>query len=310
MKTDIGRNDQCPCGSGLKFKKCCLSSPLNLFPKHLPERRWHWSQEEIREIPTDKIIEKLEMCGVRFNQDEFLKSIETSNSARDISREWKRQFTITAKGYDQDFIWMGCEVLWERFSPNKKSMEQIDDMIQEGHRLIQERNEKGGCDIWIKVWEELKPRFKPTMKSIKMAGSTFEREVSFYNWCQDFEMELGNAGRINKHYLEYRINYCREFCSMFPENDTDMIHNMRRAVAESLYRIGRVAEGEDEFSKLLNDFPENPWGYIEWGDIYAGFKGKDYLDKQRAEELYTKALGLDPDEDNTIRERLENLKKK
>jgi len=22
--TDVGRNDQCPCGSGLKFKKCCL----------------------------------------------------------------------------------------------------------------------------------------------------------------------------------------------------------------------------------------------------------------------------------------------
>ena len=72
MKTDIGRNDPCPCGSGLKFKKCCLSNPINLFPKHMPERRWHWSQEEIREIPADKIIEKLEMCGVRFNQDEFL----------------------------------------------------------------------------------------------------------------------------------------------------------------------------------------------------------------------------------------------
>ena len=21
---DVGRNDPCPCGSGLKFKKCCL----------------------------------------------------------------------------------------------------------------------------------------------------------------------------------------------------------------------------------------------------------------------------------------------
>lgn len=23
----IGRNDPCPCGSGLKYKKCCLSKP-------------------------------------------------------------------------------------------------------------------------------------------------------------------------------------------------------------------------------------------------------------------------------------------
>ncbi|MBN8247774.1 MAG: SEC-C domain-containing protein [Verrucomicrobia bacterium] len=24
----IGRNDPCPCGSGLKFKKCCLNRPM------------------------------------------------------------------------------------------------------------------------------------------------------------------------------------------------------------------------------------------------------------------------------------------
>lgn len=310
MKIDIGRNDQCPCGSGLKFKKCCLSNPINLFPKHLPERRWHWSQEEIREIPTDKIIEKLEMCGVSFNQDEFLISVETSNSARDISREWKRRFTVTAKGYDEDFIWMGSEVLWERFSPNKKSMEQIDDMMNEGHKLIQEGNYKGGCDIWIKVWDELKLKFKPTMNSIQMAGSTFDREVSFSNWCQDFEMELGNAGRNNKHYLEYRITYCREFCAIFPANTTNMTHNMKRAIAESLYNVGRVAEGENEFRKLISDFPDNPWGYIAWGDMYSGFEGESCIDRIRAEELYTQALGLDPEEDETIRERIQDLKKR
>ena len=26
----IGRNDLCPCGSGKKFKKCCLDKPINL----------------------------------------------------------------------------------------------------------------------------------------------------------------------------------------------------------------------------------------------------------------------------------------
>ena len=24
---EVGRNDPCPCGSGLKYKKCCLSKP-------------------------------------------------------------------------------------------------------------------------------------------------------------------------------------------------------------------------------------------------------------------------------------------
>jgi uncharacterized protein len=26
----IGRNDRCPCGSGKKFKQCCLASPFNV----------------------------------------------------------------------------------------------------------------------------------------------------------------------------------------------------------------------------------------------------------------------------------------
>lgn len=26
-KPEVGRNDPCPCGSGLKYKKCCLSKP-------------------------------------------------------------------------------------------------------------------------------------------------------------------------------------------------------------------------------------------------------------------------------------------
>lgn len=31
----IGRNDPCPCGSGLKYKKCCLNKPGNYAPKPL-----------------------------------------------------------------------------------------------------------------------------------------------------------------------------------------------------------------------------------------------------------------------------------
>lgn len=27
MKVKIGRNDPCPCGSGKKFKKCCVTRP-------------------------------------------------------------------------------------------------------------------------------------------------------------------------------------------------------------------------------------------------------------------------------------------
>lgn len=34
----IGRNDRCPCGSGLKYKKCHLGRPLHVFPEPFKER--------------------------------------------------------------------------------------------------------------------------------------------------------------------------------------------------------------------------------------------------------------------------------
>lgn len=27
-KNKVGRNDLCPCGSGIKYKKCCLNKPI------------------------------------------------------------------------------------------------------------------------------------------------------------------------------------------------------------------------------------------------------------------------------------------
>lgn len=35
----VGRNDPCPCGSGLKFKRCCLTKKLVMAPAYRPEER-------------------------------------------------------------------------------------------------------------------------------------------------------------------------------------------------------------------------------------------------------------------------------
>ena len=35
----VGRNELCPCGSGLKFKRCCLKNRLAVLPVYRPEER-------------------------------------------------------------------------------------------------------------------------------------------------------------------------------------------------------------------------------------------------------------------------------
>lgn len=316
MNPKIGRNDYCPCGSGLKFKKCCIDKPLNIFPLHTPERRHRWSPQEIAEIPTDKIIEKLEFSGIPFSHEEFLIDVHNHYGSVDIYKKWEDQFSITATGYDEDFIWMAADVLWRRLAPEKISTEMLDDWMQEGYELIEKRDEVGGCTIWLKVWDELKKRFKPEMRTIEEAESLFSGSQSLFNWCQDLEMELGNAAIDDgKIHLE-RIRYCSEFLDYFPDSEY-FVQEMGKARAEALILSGKVEEGEKAFRDLIAKYPKNPWFYIYWGDLYACFgigrggRDSDKSNPQKADELYRKALEIESDEvgiRDIIEERIRNLK--
>ena len=44
---------------------------------------------------------------------------------------------------------------------------------------------------------------------------------------------------------------------------------MKRAEAEAHFALGREAEGDRLFEALIERFPDNAWGYIGWGDVYA-----------------------------------------
>ena len=63
-----------------------------------------------------------------------------------------------------------------------------------------------GCGIWLEVWKRLKRRFKPEMNSIEEAESVFTGLQCLFNWCQDLEEALGNAGRADSGYLQKRID--------------------------------------------------------------------------------------------------------
>ena len=109
----IGRNEPCPCGSGKKYKKCCLDkpSPISLYLQSL------LSYEEVDGMSTEEIIQRLNSLGISFDQDTFLQDIERYYSAEEISENWFETFNVTAEGRDEDFPWLAAWVLWERLAP-------------------------------------------------------------------------------------------------------------------------------------------------------------------------------------------------
>ena len=196
-------------------------------------------------------------------------------------------------------------------SHSVKNRDELDVLMEKGWSLLQKNETAKACDTWLKLWDNLKSRFKPEFRDIKEAETVFSGREPIFNWCQDLEMELGNAGLDDPTYYQKRIEYCNEICTIFPESDESIIHNMKRAVAESYFALGSIDEGTICFKKLIEQYPNNVWSYIGWGDMYLWPLKKNYdPDYERAEQIYKMALDMNIDGKKDLIDRLNEVEKK
>lgn len=297
----IGRNDPCSCNSGKKYKKCCIDKPHMLPVGDSHPFHNLYTYEKVDEWSTDDIIQRLKDMNIPFDKETFLEDVERYNSADDLSENWFASYDVQAEGLDEDVPWFAAWVLWERLAPEGVFCnEQLGDLIEAGYAYMDENDDGRASDVWLELWEGLKKRMKPVFVTMDYLEDDYTFEISFRSVLQDLEMVLHNAGMRDKTYFEKRITFCREFCRYFPGEDEEIIHNMGRAIAASYGYLGDKDNVVAEFMKLIEDYPENPWGYIGWGDVYM----KD--DPARARELYEKALTIATDEEDieTIQARL------
>ncbi len=314
----IGRNDPCPCGSGKKYKKCCIDRPLLEIVKRMPvldyenidyHRNSLLTYEEVNQKSTEEIIDKLLGFRIPFEKEAFLKDVEKYYSAQELSENWFSTFNVTASGRDEDFPWFATWVLWERMVPaNKMSMEQMSILIDKGYYYMSEEDSRSACDVWLGVWEAIKYRAKPEHKTLDYLDNKYRGAFFITNLVQDLEDELFQAGFEDAIYFEKCILYCKEFCSFFPKQDGTIIHNMRRAISECYLYLNRVDEAKNELDSLIRDYPDNPWSYIAYGDAYNFGVGIP-RDTEKARGYYEQGLlvGKDDFDKQAIEERLEDL---
>src|SRR5690625_2530656 len=274
---------------------------------HHPVIQW-LTYKEVNEMSTNEIIFKLGEMGIPFKQEEFLQDMVKFYSAEEISENWFRQFNVSAIGKDEDFPWLAAWILWVRLAPpNHLSMEQMSELYELGFDYLDANVPISACDAWFKIWEAIKDRNGPKFQNLAHLDKHYQGSFFIRNFCQDLEMELHNAGLKDSAYFKKRIKYCREFCDMFPKESELIIHNMRRAIADSYGKLGEYKRAEAEFEKLVQDFPDNPWGYIGWGDLFFLEQKKNY---HKARELYEKGIAVAQDKGDmeAVMERLEDVK--
>ncbi|MCG7850304.1 MAG: SEC-C domain-containing protein [ANME-2 cluster archaeon] len=356
MSQKINRNDPCPCGSGKKYKHCCLKKDAKVNQKYSGKRPFigcltimridqefkdnpkkfeelgknygypidrekmkesmlhSWDFNKIRKMSTKEIIDKLHSLNIKFSVDDFKRQAGNYISSIQLAKDYYFTQDHHAKGWDEDFILLAIYELWKRIIPDQVNIEMIDDEMQEGYDALKSDKLNECIEKWSRAWKTIVTIVPAYIDSVEEADQFMLEPLtqSIYNWCQDFEMELLNAGLQDKSYFKKRIEYCNKFYRLFPETDDLIIQNMLRAEAESYAELGEFETADKLFGDLVNKYPDSIWGYVGWGDMYnwAKFIDKGFPNYKKAEEIYLCGLEQCDDENNAISDRLEDLKKK
>ena len=136
----------------------------------------------------------------------------------------------------------------------------------------------------------------------------FDGEQSIENWAVDFDLELENAMKDSKEFAQMRIDFCTQYISKSKNHEDHNILEMRRAIAESYFELGKYDEGEKLFKEYTEQYPELGWYWIGWSDQYGQFAHECNKNYEKAIGILKQALEFEGLQDRFyVLERLDDL---
>jgi hypothetical protein len=367
----VGRNDPCHCGSGKKYKKCCLGkddarvstdeatpsagptgrsnaavaaamnkkmggaavvSPYTIAKMAEDPRaagdnpelrrtielavRTGWTIKKLEAMPTGAIEAQIQGYGVHHSIERFLRLAEGGLSAWSLSETWIAEDRVHRSGKAggaEDFLGLAACELWKRLLPDRPSVEMIDDWMQGGYVLLEEKKGPETCDLWWKSWSAIRDRIlQPEMRTMSLVDRVLQGYQSIFNWSQDLERELGNAAIKDLRFAALGRRFCSEWLAQFTDESAKIQAGFVRALGRFLMRLGELQEAERVLGSAVERWPDDPWVYICLADAYAQvFRGEHLpLDLDKARTLLERAQtirGLEARDRQVVEARLKDL---
>ncbi len=247
--------------------------------------------------------------GIEIHRDSFAEWSMGLGSAEEVVSRLMEQGMLEGNLNDEEleWIWAVITVLWVKWQPDFDPFELIDDGISTGYDLVDVEER---CRHWLEVWPALlQLADKLQVERLEELDKRFRGTDYLENWVQDLEMEMGDVARPNQDQDWYRrrIDYCEKFLERFPNEYTELIRNMRRAWAESLFGVGETDRADQQFGEWLQADPEWSWGWLTWAECYL-FGAGESQNLNRAAELLWQGLNVEGIGDqDAFYERLEDV---
>lgn len=247
-------------------------------------------RSDAKRLTDGELLAKLRSFGVEIDRAWLEGMCERALSAEEIAGPLLER--SGRQGPESDWIWICLAALWQRWFPDQPSFESLDDKIQAGYELLKTNGAVAACRIWLEAWDGvLRILDKAGIKSIHEFDERFRGTQSLFNWIQDLESELWNAGLEDRQFLTARIALCEEGLRRFRTDDELLTENRRRALAESYYELGETASAEAIYRGWLHLDPCWGWGWIGWSDCYR-FTRTERQDLNRCEQILREGFSI------------------
>jgi tetratricopeptide (TPR) repeat protein len=243
-----------------------------------------------KRLTDGELLAKLRSFGIAIDRAWLEQECARALSAQEIAGPLMDK--STSRGQESDWIWICVATLWRRWFPEQPSFEVLDDSMQNGYELLKSSGAVAACRTWLEAWNDvLRLLDKAGIKSIEEFDERFRGTQSLFNWIQDLESELWNAGLDDRQFLSARLAMCEEAMRRFPSDDGLMVENRRRAVAESYFELDETDKADALYREWLDADPCWGWGWIGWSDCYR-FTRTERVDLNRCEQILREGFAI------------------
>ena len=335
MSPKVGRNQLCPCGSGKKYKKCCLpadearesealrarnqaaqqaSTVASALSRSDPSKAKRSAdlgpQAQVAMLSTEKIFERLAELGVQTAVDTFKELASEHDRAWSIGEDvWLPSLSEEVDGEEQQFICLAACELWQRLSEGPDAATRMR-WLRDGQRHIRDGKSIAACDAWLSLWHWIRPQITPLMSDINSADKLLEGGEFMGNWVQDFVQELRNAALDQSSYAKKGILFTEEILDLF-EFDADSVADLRCDMADMLVLVGERERAEAIIEAVRSANPDKSIGYVRLAHVLT-LRSDSVADLDRAIALLEQAKDypVEDPEDWDLFVQLEHFKQK
>src|SRR5215467_9978593 len=215
-------------------------------------------RSDAQQLRDDDLLAKLRSFGIELDRPSLERLCRETLSAEEMATALLDQGSFHGRPAEResDWIWVCLTALWQRWFPDQPGFELLDDKIEAGYDLQDSEGVQATCRIWLEAWRDVLGLLdKGGLPSIHAFDERFRGSQSLFNWIQDLEDALWNAGLEDGQFLNARIAVCEEGLRRFPADDELMTENRRRALAESYFELGETSKAEALYRDWLQADP-------------------------------------------------------